>query len=195
MFRLRSHRLCERLLPGDYDPLTSAPRIAARATLNPKGNLVDLEHQQLRVLMLADDQSAKLNVRRWWESAAALTAAEQRNAPFRASEAQQTFVLLPDGDHAAGWRWQMLQDDGRLLPSDSRFNAKPIRSIGQRTQIWNAADYLPTLLVLAEQEGIEPESAARSYGTIQLPATTSRSSTNASTWEFDQALGLHRNRD
>lgn len=193
-FRLRSHRLTELLLAEDYQPLTSAPRIAARTTLNPRSNLVDLEHERLRLLMLAVEQSTRLNVRRWWESAIALTATAQRNSPFRAGQQQETFVLYPDEDHEAGWSWRLLQDDGQLRAGGvgSRFDGRPIRN-GQGIGLWLASDYLDSLSPLAEAQDLDLELAARRYGTIQLPATTSQSSGNATTWYYDHALGMRRN--
>ncbi|MGE4069544.1 MAG: type I-F CRISPR-associated helicase Cas3f [Lysobacterales bacterium] len=201
-FRLNSHRLSELLLAEDYQPLTSAPRIAARATLKPENNLVDLEHERLRLLMLADDHWAGLNVRRWWESAVALTAAAQHKSPFRAGQQQETFVMYPDEDHAAGWSWRLLQDDGQLRAggAGSRFDVKPIR-YGQRIGLWLASDFLNALTLLADTQGLDLELAARRYGTIQLPATTGgssggtrqRSSGNATTWYYDHALGMRRN--
>ena len=193
-FKLKSHRLGDLLLPTDYQPLTSAPRIAVRMTLNPANNLVDLEHEQLRRLMLADDQFANFNIRRWWESAVALTATAQRTRPFRASEPQETFVLYPDDDHKTGWSWRSLQEDGALgVAVASRFDAKPISRFGERMHRWIAGEYLSALTALADAQGLDLEFAARRYGTIQLPASTSRSSGNASTWYYDDALGMRRN--
>ena len=194
-FKLKSHRLTDLLMPADLEPLTSAPRIASRMTVDPRNNLVDLEHARLGMLMLADEHSANTNVRRWWESAAALTATLQRSSPFRASEAQQTFVLFPDEDHAAGWSWRLLQDDGTLSVGGvgSRFDSKKLGQLGQRMQHWLAIDYLGSLAATADDLGISTELAARRYGTTQLPATTSRSSKNASTWFYHPALGMRRN--
>lgn len=187
-FRLRSHRLRDILRPDDYQPLTSAARIAVREILDPRGNLVDLEHERLRLRMLDLESGDARNVRLWWESAAALTAREQKRTPFRRSEPQQTFVLLPDEGSADGLAWKLREEDGRLTCVDLRIRRSSLKS-GSQVSPWTFADYSALLTEQAERDGIEREEAAMRYGTVELPASRGDAQ---SAWVFHPVLGLQR---
>jgi len=199
-FKLRSHRLTDLLLPVDFSPLTAAPRIATRAKLNPRENLVDLEHERLALRMLDRSHLDTRNVRGWWQSATHLTAYDQRQTPFRVGQTQHNFILLPDDNHAAGWRWIWRDHEGVERPAQQRFTNLERPETGRGKALWNSSDYLPSLVELADSQQMDLDLAARRYGSVQLPAFSGKGllqggEGNPSSWCFDAALGLRRNQD
>jgi len=182
-FPLASHSLSEVLSVEQLAMIDARPRIAERAELQPRSNLVDLEHQRLRALMLGDPAQPGLPVPLWWQTQAALSGELQRKQRFRDDPlGHQRYVLEPDEDEALHFKFQ--QEDGQLVAMNNLLEDFPL-TFGPRIGFWGQPDYLAELTQLAEDLDLELPACARHFGVVDLAKKT-----NGMGWRYHPVLGF-----
>ncbi len=193
-FKLNSHHLTDLLEPEQWQVINAAARIKERESLTPHDNLVDLEHDRLRDLMLGAEvgQVQKDDpVHRWWTTCAHLSGHLQRRKPFRQdSQGRLHYTLLPiDESELSFFR---LSDDSE--PTDLGLSPKGLaREIelptGPRINAWAVPRYLDALRELADVQEVELRDCAMKYGTIDLPGRKPEQ-----IWRYHEFLGFSRYR-
>lgn len=207
-YLLVSHDLEKILRPEEWNIIDARPRILPGDELNPRENLVDLEHARLRALMLGEglagsssggsrrrrrgSTSAPLSAASCYRhSGAMLTSILQRKQRFRVSAHQQdNLVLAPDDECLSEHLYRVEFSPGRrcdlYIPADylyHRIELEPAASI----RPWGVVDYLEAVETLADAIGLTPPECARRFGILSLDQ-------NDNGWEFHPALGFTRRR-
>ncbi len=181
-FKLKTSVLEELLAPDQLAPLDAGPRIRERAQLHAEANLVDLEHQRLRTLMLAaGTRTAAYTVPDWWKTRASLIGQLQHSQRFRMGPPTETFALVPQEDDESKLDF-VRRDDDTWTVVNSLYSTVSL-SCGPRIEPWGPADFLEALSELAEQLDIDLDRCARRYGTVQLRKETQG-------WGYHSALGF-----
>jgi CRISPR-associated endonuclease/helicase Cas3 len=187
-FLLTSHSLSDLLTQEQIGVINAKPRIALREPLQPRDNLVDLEHACLQTLMQGDLDQSALAVPPWWRTRAHLTAELQRTQRFRNSQPEERFALLPDDDEQTVTFQREV--DGCWTDANKRLIT--LDSVcGPRISFWGAPDYLTALSELAETQEMEFSDCAKKFGVLQLPKGSGE--TQAS-WQYHPALGFRRDK-
>ena len=205
-WRLSSHDLEKILRPEEREIIDARPRILPRDQLNPRDNLVDLEHARLRAQMLGERQQASAGNRRrrgrqstqplsaascYLQPGAMLTAMLQRKQPFRAGSAKQDDLVLGiDEENLSEQLYRVEFNPGKRQDSHipvnhllHRLDLEPAEGI----LTWGVVDYPEALETLADQLGLSLEECANRFGTLSLDQ-------NDNGWEFHPALGFTRRR-
>lgn len=197
-FPLQPHSL-DKLLSQELDATTfkmrvdAQPRLLARATLNAKTSLVDLEHVRMAATMLPSADAA-LNAASWWHHTAAdalLTAVLPQQQPFRLDLLERMdLVLLPNEDEDDYVLTQLLKKPGRrgetyFIPVERSRNCRidDTKVQGERISPWGQTDYMHALAELAVELDLPLEKCAHRFGTVTLP-------TNERGWRFNPVLGF-----
>jgi CRISPR-associated endonuclease/helicase Cas3 len=192
-FRLNSHQLSQLLTAEQWQTIDAAPRIKQRNPLRWESNLVDLEHERLKDLMLGADPDRAQRaqpVHHWWTTRAHLSGELQRLTPFRADPLGRLhYALLPDDDGELSF---FLLDDGggtTDLGLSLRGEAREIAfTAGPRIGPWAVPRYLDELHELADHKGLDLCDCARRYAVIDLPGRTP----DTAYWRYHWALGFSR---
>lgn len=176
---LTSHNLDSLLTDEQLAPLDAGPRIVERAELQGMTNLVDLEHQNLRTLMLGEGSSTTaFAVPHWWRTRAHMVGELQTRQRFRAGPPDATYALLPndEGGFSFSRRDEEWTSAGNLLtPLEIEF--------GPNIEPWGPVDYETELVELATQRDSEMLACAKRFGTTQLRENTQG-------WGYHSVLGF-----
>lgn len=205
--RLNSHNLEKILQPEERDVIDARPRILPRDQLNPRDNLIDLEHVRLQAQMLgepaAQEPSGNRRRRRsgpveslsaascYRQSGAMLTAMLQRKQRFRASPTtQDDLVLLPDEEGTSAVLHRV--EFNRQQRRDSYISVQHLLrqtelEVAENIEIWGVVDYLQALQSLSDDMELSLERCAQRFGTLSLDQ-------NVNGWEFHPALGFSKKR-
>lgn len=205
-YLLVSHDLEQILRPEERDVIDARPRILPRDSLEPRRNLVDLEHARLSAQMLGERPPAPSSGRRrrrqpaaaplsaascYQQPGAMLTSMLQRRQRFRAgSRQQEELILAPDEDGLREHLYRIQPDRSRrqelYVPVDHLFH--PVGVEQDRGVIpWGVVNYLKAVDALADALGLSPRACAQRFGILSLEQ-------NDNGWEFHPALGFVRKR-
>ncbi|PXF28893.1 CRISPR-associated protein Cas3 [Pokkaliibacter plantistimulans] len=207
--RLNSHRLAEILTLEQYHSIDARPRLLERAPLQPRSNLVDLEHQRTRdTLVMPSAPAAAPAGRRsprtgataqwipplgayscWSIPHISLTAVLPQCFPFREdSQRYQELVFLPDDEEEALLCHEVDRSD-RLNPNYLLIDGSQLHYYGTElfSSPWGDTDLLAALTGLAESLEISLSQCAKRFATIRLPA-------NQNGWHFHPVLGFRKRR-
>ncbi len=189
-FLLETHSLNELLSDEQKCQIDSRPRIAERKNQYPRHNLVDLEHEHLRAVMLSDDQSRKLLVSNWWSTNAHLSGELQRYQRFRQdSLGRDHFALLYDEEEDCV-NFVQIEQDGRATPSENLLHEIVMpEGLDQPVSFWGLDNYRTMVERLAIELGLEPAECSQRYGTVDLPAYETGQG-----WDYHPALGFRRHK-
>lgn len=191
-FPLRTHRLTELLVPEQWQTIDARPRILPRESLNPRGNLVDLEHARLSALMLgaaAGEAQKEKPVKWWWETHSHLTGILQKETPFRFDPQDHgSFVFLPD-ENCESAEFNRLEDNGAETPVSNLLQRLTDAELFPESHVspWGAPDYLTVLQSLASELGLDAGRCARKFGLVDLPNRDA-----AQRWRYHPSLGFSR---
>lgn len=206
---LATHEMDQLLAPQERETIDARPRIVPHASLNPKRNLVDLEHARLQDLMIEPEvrtlsareqrvlgretEIPKLGAYSWHKQPnASLTGLLQKWKPFRFDPTQQRdLVLLPNED----------EDDYILFEITSKGGAQKecpyieVNNLLKRQSLkfgpgivpWGDTDYMEAMEQLAEEMEISPTECSQTYGVVSL-------GDNANGWCFHPAIGFTKHR-
>ncbi|MDP2833233.1 MAG: type I-F CRISPR-associated helicase Cas3f [Pseudomonadota bacterium] len=191
-FPLKTHHLRQLLTPEQWQTIDARARIRPRDNLDPKGNLVDLEHARLADLMLgaeAGQEQQQIPANWWWNTRAHLSGVLQARSRFRADpQGHQSYYFRPDEDCTeVEFRW--LNETGDEVPVPHlllRIEDAALYT-GPRIDPWGAPDYLTALQALAEGQDLEPVDCARKFGLVDLPGREA-----SQRWRYHPALGFSR---
>ncbi len=189
-FPLDHHRLSELLTDAQLLKIDAAPRIRERSPLDPRKNLVDLEHACLRALMLGEEQEEghrTTPVHVWWSTRAALSGELQRRFRFRNDPlGRRRYGLLPNDDGDIEFR-RFERDDKPTLVDNLKHDIDPEQ--GPRINFWGEPDYSSALEALADSLGMESLECARRFGVFDLPDKGVEQG-----WDYHPALGFSRHK-
>ncbi|MDX2053248.1 MAG: type I-F CRISPR-associated helicase Cas3f [Polyangiaceae bacterium] len=177
---LKTHDLRELLTSEQLDPLDASSRIRERITLDYEKNLVDLEQQRLRMMMLGLGASpTAFSVPMWWQTRAPLSGVLQHAQRFRAGEPMSAFALVPneEGEEFGFQSW-----DREWANVGSQFKEVGFQ-MGPHVRLWGAPNYRDELLRLAEELDMDLVRCARRFGLVQLPERTQG-------WWYCSSLGF-----
>lgn len=187
-FPLRHHHLTELLTESQLKIIDASSRIRMRVPLQPQRNLVDLEHDSLRDLMLGASEAGvqqQLPVTYWWQTRAHLCGYLQQKQRFRNDPTgRQRYALLLDEDEQP--HFHQLTLDGLEIPQGNLLHPVAIEA-GPRINFWGAANYLDELHQLAAAFDTDPAQCARRFGYVDLPEDK-----NGREWNYHSALGFWR---
>lgn len=191
-FPLCSHQLNDLLTPEQWQVIDSGARIRERAVLQPRDNLVDLEHECLHALLFGERTGEELRVAPthwWWTTQAALTGELQRRQPFRDDpRGRQLYMFLPREDEEGLDFCRIERDGAAIRVTDSHLHELALENaVGIET--WSAGDFAELLELLATELELDPADAARRFGTIELPKKGAEQG-----WFYHPALGFSRYR-
>lgn len=203
-WRLSSHKLDQLLDASEWEIIDARPRIVPHEPLQPRQNLVDLEHARLKDLMIEPEAkpiSAKkqkfkktkaapppLGAYSWYaEPSSTLTGLLQKWRPFREDHRdKKELVLLPNED----------EDDFILnaVTSDRRQRTDlyvPVDYLLERSELdiadgtapWGDTDYMEALERLAEGKELSLKRCAEVFGVLSLDDRESG-------WCFHPVLGF-----
>ena len=192
-FPLKNHFLTKLLTREQWQIIDARPRIRPRDNLDPQGNLVDLEHARLADLMLgakAGEMQQQIPAKWWWSTRAHLSGVLQARTRFRDDpQGHQSYYFRPDED-CTETEFYWLEKTGKETPVEGNLLQR-IRDAdlftGRRIDPWSAPDYLTTLPILAEAQGLEPVDCARQFGRVDLPGEEA-----SKRWRYHPALGFSR---
>ena len=186
-FPMASHDLDHVLVPEQWQPLTAAPRIAERDTLDPQHNLADLEHATLKDLMLnqaAGGAQKQIPVTYWWKTLAHQSGFLQRKTPFRHDpEGRAAHTLQPNAN--GGLDLVRLEKEGQFTLQNSRWMPLSL-TLGKNISNWATPDYESALETLSEDKNLPIEHCANRYGLFDLPQRENV------TWLYHGHLGFFR---
>lgn len=187
---LNHHNLSKLLTDKQLENIDARPRIHERTPLQPRENLVDLEHARLRALMLGEEQDDGRRItsaQTWWNTPAALSGELQRHKPFRHDPmGRRRYGLLPDEEGNIEFRCFERYDCPTLV-DNLKHDITPNR--GHRINFWGEPDYASALEVLAESLGMAPRDCAGKFGVVDLPEKGCEQG-----WYYHPALGFSRYR-
>ena len=179
---LETHGLSELLTPDQLEPLDSAPRIVERKLLEPRRNLVDLEHKRLRALLLAEGSPVPVSL--WWETRAGLSGGLQAAQRFRRNvESESTYALVPDLDDPEDLLFHEFKNGEWSRPLGNLIEHATLMP-GPRVRFWGATNYQTALNELAERMEIEPLVCAQRFGCVHLIER------KVAGWAYHPALGF-----
>lgn len=183
-----SHALNDILTPEQLSTIDSRPRIMERDDARPRTNLVDLEHDHLRAVMVGDSdgKDRKLVANNWWKTRAHLSGELQRVQPFRYDPmGRERYLFLYDED-SESVNFTRLERDGMLTPVENLLHPLSFECAAGLS-LWGETDYVKQLEKLAEELGISPAECSRRFGTLELPQRGCEQG-----WYYHPALGLSR---
>ncbi|MFC4159581.1 type I-F CRISPR-associated helicase Cas3f [Chitinimonas lacunae] len=186
-FRLASHDLANLLSAEQLAVIDARPRIQERETLDPEGNLADLEHRRLSALMLGDERYRTAQVPWWWTTQAALSGELQRTQRFRHDpEGRERYVYEPDVDDDR-LRFKLLCPQAPPVSVDYLSRPLPVE-LGPRIDFWGTVSYIDELRQLAIEKNMSLQAAALRFGVIDLP----KQREGNQGWMYHEALGFRR---
>ena len=194
-FRLETHALTTLLTPEQLARPDAGARIAEREApavrTDPErhcrmvGNLADLEHAVLREIMLGSDEMLLQDVGLWRQGQATLTGEVQRKSRFRAREATETCLWLPD-EAGEDCRLYRLERDGELTSQQKTCILETIE-LPKNISWLDDADYLARLRRLAGERDISLQTCALRFGRVELPIRQ-----DGEKWRYHPRLGFFR---
>lgn len=186
---LSSHDLHELLTEEQLARIDASARIAEREPLDPRHNLADLEHTQLRALMGLERYPAipsRLDVTLWYRTRAHLSGELQRKQPFRHDPVRcQRYYLDLDDDNEDELIFHRFEQYGPDTEHSSRLRHESL-PCAERTTLFDTPAYAARLLALADRTGMEIHPCARKFGVIDLPEDRDQQRD----WIYHPALGF-----
>ena len=196
-FPLQSHALSVLMDASEVAVMDARPRILARAKLQPRSRLVDLEHARMQTTMLPlpSESVPSLNAASWWHLAPAdalLTAVLPQQQPFRFDPILRVDLELRPNEEGEDYVLiQLLPKKGGRYGETvfveiekSQNKRVPNEAVqGERITAWGKTNYMEALTELANELGLSIETCAGRFGTVRLPV-------NPNGWRFHPALGF-----
>ena len=185
---LNSHDLNDLITDEQLARIDASARIRERDPLQPRDNLADLEHAQLRMLMgidKIDGLPSATPVTHWYQTRAHLSGELQRVQPFRHETIKHIryYLGVDDGDELSFMRFEKYgpatDHSGRLVRDD----IEP----GHGIELFGEPSYQQALETLADRMGMESAECARKFGVIELP----ESGDQEPQWHCHPALGFY----
>lgn len=188
---LVSHDLHELITKEQLARIDASARIAEREPLDPRHNLADLEHAQLRALMGLEPHPAipsKDPVTLWYQTRAHLSGELQRRQPFRHdSVRRRRYYLDLDDDNEDELVFRRFERYGPDSEHRSRLRHESL-PCAERATLFDTPDYAVRLLALAERLDMMVHDCARKFGVIDLPEDRDQQQD----WLYHPALGFQR---
>jgi CRISPR-associated endonuclease/helicase Cas3 len=172
LFPLDSHHLNDLLTTEQVVSIDASSRISEPQNLDPRQNLVALEHERIKALMLGEQGGGQLKtipVEWWWRTPASLSGELQRKQPFRHDPlGRQRYGLIPDDDNIP--KFSRFEHDGTLTRVHDNLLHPMSIDRGSRLSFWGVPDYLNTLTGMADALEMDLDMCAHRFGVIDLPA-------------------------
>lgn len=186
-FPLESHSLRDLLTEEQLRMIDSRPRIRERLQATPRTNLVDLEHERLRALMIGDPTQRERPIHQWWTTRATLSGELQRVTPFRKdTDPSDTFAFLVNENDEP--RLHRLEEDGAVTEVHSSLLKRLSFNLAERMNLWAARPYEELVAELAAKCGMDEIRCAKRFGILELP----RRQNETKGWLYHESLGFRR---
>ena len=185
-FKLRTHNLEELLRDKEQQRVDATWRIREPDLLKPDSRLSDLEHAELNDLMLGSDSQKQTPVTQWWETRAHLSGVLQVKHRFRAGATTQGYWLLPDEYNKGKLKLHRREDShAKRTACDYLCDFLDDVDSADHCHWWGTSDDRSLLEDYAGEQGLELNSCALRYMTVELPAVGEESG-----WCYHPALGF-----
>ena len=188
---LASHDLNDLIADEQLAHIDASARIQEREPLDPRHNLADLEHAQLRALMGLERDPAIpscLPVTLWHQTRAHLSGELQRKQPFRDDPIRhQRYYLDLDEDNQLVF--QRFEKHGTSTDHSGRLVLESI-DCADRIGLFDTPNYAASLEDLAERMGLDTQGCARKFGVIDLPENRDQEQL----WCYHPALGFWKHK-
>ena len=185
---LISHDLNDLISNEQLARIDASARIRERGSLQPRDNLADLEHAQLRMLMgieKIEELPNRTSVSHWYRTRAHLSGELQRVQPFRDDPVKRNrYYLGVDDDELTLMRFEKYgpptDHSGRLILDDI--------DPGHAIELFGDTSYQQALEALADRMNMDSAECARKFGAIELP----ESGEQEPQWWYHLALGFYK---
>lgn len=144
----------------------AAPRISKRKTLNPRTDLIDLEHEVTHQLLTDYERQGPESLEGWLTGWWWLTAIPQELVRFRAGFPQRLVYLVPEDNDT--WKFVEKDKDGKPKGIEENYGIRWANELTEpeRHRLWLRRDYK---FLLEKLERPTLKNAALIYGEIGLP--------------------------
>lgn len=209
-YRLSSHQLSDLLKDAEYRVLDACPRILPRSSdqLQPRSNLVDLEHVRLAGAMLPKERSPTSTSQRrraaeplevdaacvWQIPRATLTWTLAQQLPFRKQTGmpEETLVFLPEDGDEGELLAHRIHEEARygraaiFAPEEDGRGHGRVRRLtleaGSGIAPWGRFDMDDLLASVAEHQDLSRRKAAERFTAVNVPESLGG-------WWFHPVLG------
>lgn len=185
-FQLSNQDLQTILLPEQYQIITANPRIVHPEKMDPKKNLVALEHAHL-VAWLFGHKDFSCHAAQWWQEDPHWCAELQRRTRFRKSEPDESFVLYQEdeGDNPIFYRQS---DHGELSLVDKSVFAHMEFTPATGIQSWLDNDAESLIAELAERLERDVAWVSQRYTELRLRV---RNDNDIKLWHYNPWFGVY----
>ncbi len=193
-FNLTSHHLGALLSEDQWLIIDARARLRPRAVLQPNHNLVDLEHFRLQDLMVSPQtgQNVQASVNWWWQAPEAhLTAALQKEKPFRKDDRGQLCYLLRPNEEGEAFDFYLTSHKHpQPVLQNGQFTRLGDAELppGPRIQAWAVPPYLEALEALGESFPLDLDTLATRFGSLNLPGRADQ----PQAWRYHPVFGVTR---
>ncbi|WP_051294726.1 type I-F CRISPR-associated helicase Cas3f [Maridesulfovibrio bastinii] len=186
--KLSSHDLHYVLTEDQYREINSLPRIKERSNFDETGNLVDLEHFQIRNTMtsrkVADDDETE-GADRWWNTRASLSGYLQKTTGFRSGEKNNRYSCVLEDEYEE-IKFIGFNDVGEEIDCDYLFRKEDFEPDSESISFWDGSDFKEVALKLADDLDMDIEKCSRIFGQFAL-----RASGEEKGWKYHPNLGFY----
>ncbi len=165
--------------------LDAGPRIVKKKNMQPRENLVDLEHQAIHALLTNYESQGPESLQGWLTGAWWLTGAPQTLVRFRGNDQQVPVFLIPEDGKL---RFVERGRYGEIIPIENVYeihHEEPLSESANK-RLWLHRDYQELLTNLGQED---LRKAALVYGEINLPIYGDE---DAGPFVYTSQLGLVR---
>ena len=189
-FKLRTHQLEELLRDEEQQRIDATWRIRAHDSPDHERRLSDLEHAVLIDLMLGTDLQIQVPVTWWWRTRAHLSGVSQGKHRFRKGTPMRGYWLLPDEDNEGELKLHRREENHAEPTRCEYLRSFHEPKLAERCQWWGTTNDRALLEDYAEERGLELETCARCYMTMELPIHGEESG-----WRYHPALGFSKRKN
>lgn len=192
--RLELHDLQDVLIHEQYTYLSAKPRIQTRSKLNPKENLVDLEHVQLQHRLFGSKQpgyEVTEFAALWWpeKNSPNWSFELQRRMPFRQSRSDELFILYQQ-EQGEQPLFHQITDMGEIVKIDQyRFEPEKFTP-ADGVQPWLENDVVTLLDELVDKLERESDWVSRRFTELRLRTYDSENKAPEK-WRYHPWLGVY----
>lgn len=190
-FHLNSKSIKEILLPGQYEQLSSIPRLIESETLNYQDSLVDLEHKRTRDRLFGGE-SDSWNASLWWSKEIHWCGVLQSKLPFRMRQgtADYFFKMEERGDKAEIYRFDEKGEVSRIGSRLFEENEDASKNLGRGVSPWIVGSLEDRIEELSAKLNQSVEETSTQFTSFSL---RDDDQSCREKWMYDFLFGFYKN--